>query len=386
MKMGHNWLRGFLVPNFSISILLTIVTIIIFVEKHYYCCNGYLMNYNNYSISNIGLEKGNRCDLFEGSWVYDNSYPLYDTSACPFIEKEFDCQNNGRPDNAYLKYRWKPNSCQLPRFNGVEFLKKFKGKKILFVGDSLSLNQWQSLTCMLHTSVPRSKFTLTRKGGFSKFYFREYRVWVMIYHSAYLVDVVKESIGRVLKLDSIKNGNAWRGYDMLIFNTWHWWLHKGTKQPWDYVEIRGTIRKDMNRLVAFKEGLTTWSNWIDSNVDPINTTVFFQAISPTHYSGEEGIGSKSTTCKGETRPAISGSTHRRSWRRPAAAAVVEQVLAKMSTYVKLLDITTLSQLRKDGHPSVYGIAGTKGNDCSHWCLAGVPDSWNQLLYAILFSN
>lgn len=70
----------------------------------------------------------------------------------------------------------------------------------------------------------------------------------------------------------------------------------------------------------------------------------------------------------------------------AAVAVVKQVLSNMSTPVGWLDVTTLSQLRKDGHPSIYGLGGSKGNDCSHWCLAGVPDTWNQILYAILVSN
>uniref|UniRef100_A0A2P2Q8X1 Trichome birefringence-like C-terminal domain-containing protein n=1 Tax=Rhizophora mucronata TaxID=61149 RepID=A0A2P2Q8X1_RHIMU len=49
----------------------------------------------------------------------------------------------------------------------------------------------------------------------------------------------------------------------------------------------------------------------------------------------------------------------------------------------LLDITLLTELRKDGHPSTYAGSGSKLNDCSHWCLAGVPDTWNQLLYAAL---
>ncbi|EXB54088.1 hypothetical protein L484_017525 [Morus notabilis] len=274
------------------------------------------------------------------------------------------------------------------RFNGLEFLRKFKGKKILFVGDSLSLNQWQSLTCMLHASVPQSNFTLTRNGGLSTFSFPDYGVSMMLFRSAYLVDLVKEEIGTVLKLDSIKNGNAWKGYDTLIFNTWHWWLHKGSKQPcnWDYIEGGGIIWKDMDRLVAFRMGLTTWSEWVDSNIDPNKTTVFFQGISPTHYSGnsgEEWNDSKSATCKGQSEPE-SGSTYPGGW--PPAATIEDQVLSKMSTPVTLLNITTLSQLRKDGHPSAYGFGGPKGNDCSHWCLPGVPDTWNALLYAILFSN
>lgn len=66
-----------------------------------------------------------------------------------------------------------------------------------------------------------------------------------------------------------------------------------------------------------------------------------------------------------------------------AEVVLEKVIKKMRKPVYLLNITTLSQLRKDGHPSLYGLGGHRGLDCSHWCLAGVPDTWNELLYAAL---
>lgn len=60
---------------------------------------------------------------------------------------------------------------------------------------------------------------------------QEYEVSLMLSRNAFLVDIVQEKIGTVLKLDSIKNGESWKGYDFLIFNTWHWWLHTGRKQP-----------------------------------------------------------------------------------------------------------------------------------------------------------
>ncbi|KAE8655576.1 Protein trichome birefringence-like 39 [Hibiscus syriacus] len=85
-----------------------------------------------------------------GKWVFDPSYPFYDSSKCPFIDPEFDCLKYGRPDKQFLKYAWKPDACSLPRFNGCEFLGKWRGKKIMFVGDSLSLNMWESLACMIH--------------------------------------------------------------------------------------------------------------------------------------------------------------------------------------------------------------------------------------------
>ena len=66
-----------------------------------------------------------------------------------------------------------------------------------------------------------------------------------------------------------------------------------------------------------------------------------------------------------------------------AELALERVLGTMKKPVSLLGITTLSQLRKDGHPSAYGFGGHRLSDCSHWCLPGVPDTWNQLLYATL---
>lgn len=53
----------------------------------------------------------------------------------------------------------------------------------------------------------------------------------MLYRTPFLVDLMNEKEGRVLNLDSI-SGNFWKGMDMLIFNTWHWWTHTGRAQPY----------------------------------------------------------------------------------------------------------------------------------------------------------
>lgn len=59
----------------------------------------------------------------------------------------------------------------------------------------------------------------------------------------------------------------------------------------------------------------------------------------------------------------------------------------------ILNVTQMTAQRKDGHLSVFsspfrqdqnnGTSETqKLEDCSHWCLPGIPDTWNELLYAV----
>lgn len=74
-------------------------------------------------------------------------------------------------------------------------------------------------------------------------------------------------------------------------------------------------------------------------------------------------------------------------------AVVD-VLGRMKTPVTVLNVTQLSEYRVDAHTSVYTETGGKlltqeqkanpqNADCIHWCLPGVPDTWNQIFLANL---
>lgn len=66
---------------------------------------------------NVGNKdgEGQNCNLYMGKWVRDVEYPIYKPGSCPYVDEAFDCQRNGRPDSEYLKWRWKPDGCHLPR-------------------------------------------------------------------------------------------------------------------------------------------------------------------------------------------------------------------------------------------------------------------------------
>ncbi|XAR49514.1 hypothetical protein NMG60_11032746 [Bertholletia excelsa] len=344
--------------------------------------------------SSHGRRAMHNCYLFHGSWVYDvndedekiirimiinitnrTMYP----PIVPSYRKSSIANATVVPTNSTSATDGSPPATLPGRFDGGDLLGRLRGKRIMFVGDSLSLNQWQSLTCMLHVAVPDAIYSSNRSGELSTFRFPEYNASIMFLRNPFLVDITREKIGRVLKLDSVNQSSAiWNGMDVLIFNSWHWWLHTGRKQPWDLVEQGDEIHKDMDRLVAYEKALNTWASWVETSVDPAKTRVIFQGVSPDHDKGSDW-GQPGATCEGQwgpvTGPTYPGGPH-------PAQVVVERVLKRMKRrQVHLLDITALSQFRKDGHPSVYGLGGSKGLDCTHWCLPGLPDAWNHLLYS-----
>ena len=57
------------------------------------------------------------CDLFTGTWVKDESYPIYQPGSCPYVDEAYDCKVNGRTDTLYSNWRWKPDACDLPRYS-----------------------------------------------------------------------------------------------------------------------------------------------------------------------------------------------------------------------------------------------------------------------------
>lgn len=115
--------------------------------------------------------------------------------------------------------------------------------------------------------------------------------------------------------------------------------------------------------------------WLDSQLTSHpRLKVFFRTISPRHYrNGDWNTGG---TCN-NTIPLTNGSEVLQDGSNDK---VVES--AVRGTKVKLLDITAISELRDEAHMSGYSIRPTQSvNDCLHWCLPGVPDSWNEILIA-----
>ncbi|CAN4109097.1 unnamed protein product [Withania somnifera] len=343
------------------------------------------------------------CDFFDGDWVKDESYPLYKPGSCSLIDEQFNCFLNGRPDNNYMKMKWKPNACTLPRLNGTHMLELLRGKRLVFVGDSLNRNMWESLVCILRNSVKDQKKVYEESGrqhfrteASYSFIFEEYNCRVEFFVSPFLVQewesTDKKGVKKeTLRLDLIgESADKYKNGDIIVFNTGHWWTHEKTSLGKDYYQEGSHVYSNLDVLEAFRKALTTWGRWVDSHVNPKKTFVLFRGYSASHFSG--GQWNSGGACDHETAP-IKNTTYLTPY--PSKMNVLERVLKGMKTPVSYLNVTRMTDYRKDGHPSIYRKqkftneekkAPLQYQDCSHWCLPGVPDAWNELLYAKILVN
>ncbi|RAL43749.1 hypothetical protein DM860_014250 [Cuscuta australis] len=347
---------------------------------------------------NLTTHSGQRdCNLAIGKWVMDDSRPLYSGHACKqWLSSMWACRLTQRTDFEYEKLRWKPHDCDMEDFTASKFLKRMENKTLAFVGDSLGRQQFQSLMCMITGGEERSdvlnvghEYGLVKARGAVRpdgwaYRFPATNTTILYYWSASLCDLtpINSSDPSTQYAMHLDRPPAFLArfiprFHVLVLNTGHHWNRgKLNANRW-VMYVGGT--PNTNRKISDIAGAKNFTihsivKWVNSQLGKYpDLKAFYRSISPRHFfNGDWNTGGTCDTTTPRSGLEVSANKSGDSFAEGAVRG----------TGVKLLDITAVSEVRDEGHISRYSVKATSGvQDCLHWCLPGVPDTWNEMLFA-----
>ncbi|KGN57735.1 protein trichome birefringence-like 19 [Cucumis sativus] len=353
-----------------------------------------------FSSGNLSLLSALPCDLAIGDWI-PNSNPKaplpYTNDSCWAIHDHLNCLKYGRPDGGFLRWRWRPDGCELPSFNPAQFLELMRHKAFAFVGDNIARNHVQSLICLLSKLEYPIDVSPSRGEHFKKWKYMNYNFTVAFLWTTHLVKSKELTTGGVFNLYLDEYDEAWTshiaGFDYLMISSGQWFLH-----PMFYYEngqVTGCHDCFLNNVTelgiyhGYRKAFRTAFKAI-LNSENYKGITYMRTFSPSHF--ENGLWNQGGNCL-RTEPFKSKNTALEGMNLELYMTQMEEFRRaeregrKKGFKLRLLDTTQAMWLRPDGHPSKYSHwpQGNENlnNDCIHWCLPGPIDIWSDFLLHML---
>ncbi|XP_024008787.1 protein trichome birefringence-like 25 isoform X2 [Eutrema salsugineum] len=368
------------------------------------------------NLTNASHNASTKCDIFTGNWVADPTGPVYTNVSCRHIQEHQNCLKNGRPDANYLLWRWKPRDCDLPRFDPELFLDRMSNKWLAFVGDSISRNHVQSLICIL-SQVEEVEEMYHDKEYRSKIWrFPSHNFTLSVIWSPFLLkaETFENTEGVSfsdiqLHLDELDHQwtDQYINFDYVVISGGKWFLktsifhENNTITGCHYCQGKNNLT-ELGYQYSYRKALRLVLNFVAQ--PNRKAQVLFRTTTPDHF--ENGEWNSGGFCN-RTMPFNESQGEMKSEDESMRSIELEEfrkIQKGSNSDIGLLDTTSMSLLRPDGHPGPYRypnpFAGLKNkdehnqnqnqiqvqNDCLHWCLPGPIDSWNDLMVEVMLNR
>ncbi|KAF6141864.1 hypothetical protein GIB67_003235, partial [Kingdonia uniflora] len=171
-------------------------------------------------------------------------------------------------------------------FDATNMLERLRNWRVVFVGDPIGRNQWESLLCMVSSTISDKDSIyemngnpITKHNGFLVYKFKDFNYTVEYYRAPFLVlqscapDTIEKKVKTILKLDQMDITSTQGCY---------------FQEPED-------VKMNMTVESAYRNSINTMLKWIHMEVNMSNTHVFFRTYAPVHFSlDSEFLASTST--------------------------------------------------------------------------------------------
>ncbi|KAE8668937.1 Protein trichome birefringence-like 19 [Hibiscus syriacus] len=321
-------------------------------------------------LSPIKISEEEECDIFSGEWVPNPNAPYYTSTTCWAIHEHQNCMKYGRPDTEFMKWKWKPDGCELPVLIPAQFLEIVRGKSLAFVGDSVGRNQMQSLICLLSRVEYPIDVSHTTDENFKLWGYTTYNFTMAYFSTTHLVkSEERDANGPThtglfnLYLDESDEGWAAhiKEFDYLIISDGHWFDRPAVFYEnhqivgCHYCLIENVV--DLTKFYGYRKAFRTAFRTINS-LDNFKGVTILRTFAPSHF--ENGVWNeggnfvkKKPFRSNET--ALDGDSMEFYMIQMEEFQTAQREGKRMGKKFRLMDTTQASLLRPDGHPSRYDI-------------------------------
>ncbi|CAI7845008.1 unnamed protein product [Closterium sp. NIES-53] len=340
------------------------------------------------------------CDISDGMWEADANRPLYSSLDCPFIHAATQCDAHGRPDKGYQKLRWRTTrdnttagsgataaggGCDaMPQLTAKSACELMRNRNVAYVGDSIVRNHFNSLACIMFGTQGEPD-VLGSHPYAQVYHWPSCNATVAFYWSHFLVNLtlIDQHVFNTGGELDLENPDDWwfrhfNEHDIFVISAGQWWSS---------VRIQGknihfaSPNTDVPLFDAYQTALYSVLRPFE-DFRSTGKQVVLTLVPPTH--GFHG------SCSA-TQPVSAEAARSKDYPEAKYNILLADVARRYEARrakrghgapLMLLDIFGMSLMRWDGHPG--GYSGGGNIDCGHYCLPGVPDSWNEMMLGLLW--